>query len=421
MAIKLDPYQLKAIDELKNGAILCGNVGSGKSRTALGYYLFKVCQGDIKIINYQELPWDKKGIHSRTKEMFEPRDLYIITTAKKRDSEEWQQECSKYMLFKDRENSLSNVKVVIDSWNNIKKYKNIYGAFFIFDEQRLVGNGTWVKTFLNIARKNQWILLSATPGDQWCDYIPVFVANGFFKNKTEFNRNHCIFSSYTKFPKIERYVGEKYLERLRSQILIQMADQRKTIRHNQYIIVEYDQNLYKTVMKNRWNPYENCPIEETGKLMYLLRRVINSDKSRIKAIDEILKKNKYLIVFYNFDYELETIKSYLNSIRYCYSEWNGHKHQEIPKEKEGWVYLVQYSAGCEGWNCTTTDTIVFFSQNYSYRVLEQACGRIDRMNTPFQDLYYYHLRSNAPIDLAIWRKLKDKKNFNEKSFIRRCE
>ncbi len=420
MAVKLANYQLKAIDELENGSILCGGVGSGKSRTALGYYLFKVCKGDIKVVEYEDLPWDQNGIHRKTKEMKQPRDLYIITTAKKRDSNEWQKECSSYLLFEDQNNSLSGVKVVIDSWNNIKKYKDIHGAFFIFDEQRVVGSGAWVKAFLNITRKNQWILLSATPGDQWKDYIPVFVANGFFKNKSEFNREHCIFSPYTKFPKIERYVGQKKLEALRSKILVTMDDQRTTVRHSEYVIVDYDQNLYRTVMKYRWDPYDNCPIEETGKLLYLIRKVCFSDLSRIDALDRILKEKRCCIVFYNFTYELNMLREYADQNGIKYKEWNGEKHQELPTGDD-WLYLVQYSAGSEGWNCTTTDTIVLFSQNYSYRTLEQACGRIDRMNTPFEHLYYYHFRSNAPIDIAIWRKLKDKKNFNERSFIKRSK
>lgn len=407
MAVELADYQLKAIEELRNGSILCGGVGSGKSRTSLGYYLFKVCRGSVKVNNEGE-----------TCEMVSPRDLYIITTAKKRDSKEWQMECSNYMLFEDPENSLSGVKVTIDSWNNIKKYKDVYGAFFIFDEQRVVGSGAWVKTFLKVTRKNQWILLSATPGDQWSDYIPVFVANGFFKNKSEFTRNHCVFSPYAKFPKIEKYIGEKYLEQLRSKILVTMEDQRTTVRHNEYVITEYNKDLYRTVMKNRWDPYDECPIEETGKLLYLIRKVCFSDPSRIDAVDKIVKDKKCCIIFYNFTYELNMLREYADQNGIKYKEWNGEKHQELPKG-ESWLYLVQYSAGCEGWNCTTTDTIIFFSQTYSYRTLEQASGRIDRMNTPFTDLYYYHLRSKSPIDLAIWSKLKDKKNFNERSFIGR--
>lgn len=407
MAVHLSDYQLKAINELRNGSILCGGVGSGKSRTGLGYYVFKVCHGDVKV----------NGV-GNVKEMKNPRDLYIITTAKKRDTKEWQQECSNYHLFEDREYSLGGVKVTVDSWNNIKKYKDIYNAFFIFDEQRLVGSGTWVKTFLNISRKNQWILLSATPGDQWSDYIPVFVANGFFRNKTDFTKQHCIYSPYTKFPKIDRYVGEKRLEQLRSKILVQMEDRRDTVRHNEYVEVDYDRILYKSVMKNRWDPYDNCPIEETGKLLYLIRKVCFSDESRIKALDQIVKDKRCCIVFYNFNYELDMLRAYAEEYGIKYREWNGQKHEELPKG-ESWLYFVQYTAGCEGWNCITTDTIVFFSQTYSYRTLEQASGRIDRINTPFRNLYYYHLRSNAPIDIAIWRKLKDKKNFNERGFIRR--
>lgn len=401
--IKLKPYQNDALERLKNGSILCGGVGSGKSLTGLMYYIVKVCQGGVDPV----------------KEMLFPRNLYIITTAKKRDSFEWEKECSKCLLNKDPELSLSGVRVTIDSWNNIKKYKKVAGAFFIFDEQRVVGYGAWVKAFLDISRKNQWILLSATPGDQWSDYIPVFIANGFYRNKSDFTSQHCVYATYSKYPKIERYVCERRLEELRSRILVPMSDDRSTIRHTEYLLAEYDRNLYKMVFRDRWDPYENCPIEETSKLMYLIRKVVNSDESRIKILAEIIEEKKYVIVFYNFNYELDMIKEYLDSIKYRYTEWNGHKHQDISKCQKGWVYLVQYSAGCEGWNCITTDTVVFYSQNYSYRVLEQACGRIDRINTPFKDLYYYHIRSNAGIDLAIYQKLKNKQNFNESSFVRR--
>lgn len=396
----LNPHQKEAINQMKNGSVLCGGVGSGKSRTALAYYIEKVCRGG-------------KGF-----EPIFPKDLYIITTAKKRDSKDWEYEASYFYLSKNRDESYGKMRVVVDSWNNIKKYKSIYGAFFIFDEQRLVGNGVWVKTFLDIARKNQWILLSATPGDQWSDYIPIFVANGFYKNKTEFSNKHCVYSRFSKYPKIERYVGTKELERNRDAILIPLYDDRETIRHYESCIAEYDMNLYRTIMKDRWDPYENCPIEETGKLVYLLRRAANEHESRIEILDGILKDRHRCLVFYNFDYELEMLRSYANQNKVLYAELNGHKHEELPIG-ERWLYLIQYASGCEGWNCVTTDTTVFFSQNYSYRVLEQASGRIDRMNTPYKDLYYYQIRSRAPIDSAIWQKLKNKKSFNEGMFARR--
>jgi superfamily II DNA or RNA helicase len=404
MAVELSNYQLEAVDQLKNGSILCGGVGSGKSRTALAYYYFKVCEGNMKV--------NGKGKYIP---MRKPRDLYIITPAKKRDSLEWDKECYDFVLCKDKpELSLSGVKVTIDSWNNIKKYKNVYGAFFIFDEQRLVGSGAWVKAFYNIARKNQWILLSATPGDQWTDYIPVFVANGFYKNKTEFKIRHCVYSRYTKYPKIERYVDEKTLKKYRDDLLVNMKDNRMTIRHNELVSVDYDKMKFRQVYVDRWDLYENRPIAETGKLYYLMRKVVNSDESRIIKTAEIVNRKDRCIIFYNFSYELDLLRTMCEDLEIEYAEWNGKKHQDLP-EGERWVYLVQYSAGCEGWNCITTDTIIFYSQSYSYRMTEQASGRIDRLNTPYTDLYYYHLRSSAWIDLAIYRSLKNKKNFNESS------
>ena len=378
--IELYPHQKKAVSELKNGSILVGDVGSGKSATAIAYY----------IKNHSD------------------RVLFIITTAKKRDSKEWNKELSNF--------NIDPMIVQVDSWNNIKKYKDVYGAFFIFDEQRVVGSGAWVKAFLNITRKNKWILLSATPGDTWSDYIPVFIANGFFKNKTEFAREHIVYNRFAKYPQIDKYVNTNILNKYRHMILVKMKDNRETIKHNIRSTVLYDKDLYLTIWRNRWDPYENCPIKETGKLFYLLRKCVNSDPSRISKVRDLLITHKKAIIFYNFTYELEALRELLSKEGIPYSEWNGQKHEEYLKS-ERWVYLVQYTAGAEGWNCIDTDTIIFYSQTYSYRSREQAAGRIDRMNTPFKDLYYYHLISYAPIDLAILKALKSKKSFNEQKYL----
>lgn len=401
MSIQLRDYQIEAVNKMKNGCILCGGVGSGKSRTALAYY-FRECGGD----------WTG-GYSPMTK----PRDLYIITTARKRDTLEWEGEFGPFLISKDPELSYyKGMNVVIDSWNNIKKYKDVHGAFFIFDEQRVVGYGAWVKAFLNITRKNRWILLSATPGDTWSDYIPVFIANGFYKHKTEFQREHIIWNPRVKFPKVDRYIGTGKLIRYRNQILVDMDFQRQTVSHHEDVFVDYDILKYKDINKTRWNPYKDQPIINAAELCYILRKMVNSDDSRQLALLELFEKHPKLIVFYNFDYELDILKNIYYGENVEVAEWNGHKHQPIPTSKR-WVYLVQYTAGAEGWNCITTDTIAFYSQNYSYKVMEQARGRIDRMNTPFMDLYYYHLKSRAPIDLAIGRALKAKKKFNEGKFV----
>lgn len=400
----LSDEQIKAVESLKNGSILCGGVGSGKSRAALYYYILKVCDGDLNV----------NGVGT-WKLMEKPHNLYIITTAKKRDSLDWLIEAAGFGLP-----DIYGIKMTVDSWNNIKKYTDIYGAFFIFDEQRVVGSGAWVKAFLTIAKKNQWILLSATPGDQWSDYIPVFVANGFFRNKSEFCRGHCVYARFAKYPKIEKYIGVNKLEKLRDAILVPMGDNRHTKRHDIYVNVSYDRDLYRKVFRDRWNVYDDEPIAETGKLVYLMRRVVNSDESRIKKCMELLMSAKKAIIFYSFDYELECLCNALESILWPFSQWNGHKHEELPKGAL-WAYLVQYTAGCEGWNCTSCDTIIFYSEQYSYKVLEQACGRIDRLNTPYKDLYYYHLKSSAPIDMAIFNKLKRKESFNERAFLRRLK
>lgn len=405
--LNLYDHQIKAVERMKNGCILNGGVGSGKSRTSLAYF-FKECGGDIHSDSY--------------KKMNKPLDLYIITTARKRDSLEWEGELLPFRMNVDPDFSLyKNQKIVIDSWNNIKKYANVKNAFFIFDEQRVVGNGTWVKTFIRIANYNKWILLSATPGDKWEDYIPVFIANGFYKNRTEFCNEHFVYSRFSKYPKVTRYLNTKKLTRLRDSILIDMDFDKKTNRIDNYITMEYDKEIYDITNKQRWNPYEEEPIKTPSELCYILRRIVNEDISRVNYIIDVLcKKYDKLIIFYNFNYELDILTEELNNrleFDWEIAQWNGHKHEEVPDGKN-WIYLVQYTAGCEAWNCIKTNCIVFYSQTYSYKILEQAKGRIDRLNTPFLDLYYYHLRSKAPIDMAISRTLKNKKDFNEKKYVK---
>lgn len=405
MGIELYPYQEEAVKKMRIGSILCGGVGSGKSITSLAFY-YKNCGGDYRQISKSKLPCSKL------------QDLYIVTTAHKRDVKEWEKELIPFLLAPG-ENKKYSCKVVIDSWNNITKYVSVKNSFFIFDEQRVVGSGAWVKAFLKIAKFNNWILLSATPGDCWMDYVPVFIANGFYKNRTDFIQQHVVYDWRCKnFPRIDRYLNTGRLIRLRNSILVPMEFERQTISHDIVEEVCYDMVEYKWLMKNRFNKKKGEPIASASELCYALRKIVNQDATRALKMAQICSEHDRVIVFYSFDYELDILRNIDYGEDVVVAEWNGQKHQELPKTKR-WVYLVQYTAGCEGWNCVTTDTIVFYSQQYSYRVLAQAKGRIDRLNTPYTHLYYYHLVSKSKIDLEIARALRNKKDFNAGAFIGR--
>ena len=402
--LHLYPHQEGALDHMHNGCILCGNVGSGKSRTALAYYYLR-CGGDPKSEKYSELK-DK------------PMPLYIITTAQKRDKKEWDFELVPFLMSTNIEDDKYHHTIVIDSWNNIDKYSDMHDAFFIFDEQRLVGYGAWVKAFFKIAKQNEWILLSATPGDRWIDYMPVFIANGFYRNKKDFVDQHVIYDWRTKYQKIAEYRGTGRLIRLRKNILVDMDFHKTTVPHHETIYLGFDRAAYKNLCRTRWNPWTDKPMENASEFCQCLRRVVNSDVSRQVELLRIFEEKKRVIVFYNFDYELDILRNLPYGVDVPVLEWNGHKHDELPEDCS-WVYLVQYIAGCEGWNCIQTDTIVFYSQTYSYRQMAQAAGRIDRLNTPFIDLYYYHFKSRSGIDIAIGEALENKKQFNEQRFYQK--
>lgn len=388
--IKLMRHQEQALELLSNGKILYGGVGSGKSAVAMAYYM-------------------KKEF---------PKNVYIITTAKKRDSLEWLTEAARYGIGPSADCSVGGV-LQIDSWHNINQYTDVDDSFFVFDEQRLVGHGAWVKAFLRIVRRNRWIMLSATPGDKWLDYAPVFIANGWYRNITDFKQQHVVYAPYVKFPMVQRYIGESRLLRLRNEVLVEMP----YIKHTERIInhweVGYDHALFKKVMVERWNHVKGEPIQNVSELWYLLRMVVNSDPSRLEAIKDIAKLHPKLIVFYNFDYELEILRSLADDPAFDRQifEWNGHRHDPLPIS-DTWLYLVQYAAGSEGWNCTSTDAIAYYSLSYSYKSFVQSQGRIDRLNTPFTKLYYYILQSGAYTDQQIGRSLAMKKDFNERNVLK---
>lgn len=394
MTISLFDYQKKAVSELKTGSILWGGVGSGKSLTALAYFYEKECGGSIE---------------PEFKPMRFPKILYIITTPRKRDEFDWDNEIMSFGLVK-------NTHYFVDSWNNIGKYKQVKNAFFIFDEQKVVGYGSWVKSFIKIAKSNNWILLSATPGDTWMDYLPVFIANGFFKNKTVFTRQHVVYNTYTNYPKIDRYVGVGQLQKLKSKILVKMDYHKKTQSHLIHIPCEYNEFNMKRIFVDRWNPFKNQPVQGASEACYAMRKVANSHPSRFDAVIKLLEKHKKLIIFYNFDYELDILRRLNDVLDIPVAEYNGHLHEPIP-QAESWIYLAQYLSAGEAWNCTETNAIVLYSRNYSYKQTIQAMGRIDRQNTPFQDLYYYFLTSESPIDGGIEKAYSEKKNFNEAKFL----
>lgn len=403
--IELADHQLEAVGKMHNGCILKGGVGSGKTRAALAYVYLKELRGTLRI--------NGGGDHGVPES---PKDIYILTTAKKRETKDWEREALPFLLSPEASSSVGGIRLVVDSWNNILKYVEVKDAVFIFDEQRLVGSGAWVKAFLKLAKHNRWIMLSATPGDNWMDYIPVLVANGYYKNRTQFIDRHVVYSSFTQFPKVSRYVETRHLERLRERVLVDMEFARHTTRHVLNVIATHSEEIFQRVWKDRWNVFEERPVRDIAELFRVARRVVNADPDRLGIVMQKLEKHKKLIVFYNFNYELDALRTLGATLGIETKEWNGHKHDDLP-ESESWLYLVQYTAGSEGWNCTTTDAIVFFSLNYSYKIFEQSLGRIDRMNTPYFDLYYYVIRSNTPIDSAIWKAVVTKKNFNERSLV----
>jgi hypothetical protein len=642
---ELFPHQKLALSKMSNGKVLWGGVGSGKSFAAATYYLQREAPKDVYVITTarkrDDFDWQEQfyelGIGPKSGPLVQPApvsvrvpesdngkvagrnsrsgsksgpstpDHRMHSSSKNGSREADQQQRSSVDCPEDlattlgdsdlgptpsRQRSLSDRRsdsgdmaggvhrdvstketgsvrdsgpypwvLTVDSWNNLHKYADVAGAFFIFDEQRIVGSGDWSRKFLRIAKRNAWILLSATPGDTWMDYVPLFIAHGFYKNRTAFKREHVVYNTFTKFPKVDRYINQGKLARLRAQILVEMPVERHTKRRHIPVMLPYDEALLDRVLKDRWHVYEDRPLNDVAEMFNVGRKVVNSDPSRLERVRELWQIHPRLIVFYNFNYELESLRnltalssslenlpqkgwsssetirpgmgsdswrnrnqvlaasSLTNSFENKRSlsnsslaksssehttdglmdisrklssvtapvglpesstiterlhgitprigdssltgtfrvlpgnrsdivmpaststtmenhrgtelsttstdgsilaEWNGHKHQPVP-ESSRWIYLVQYTAGAEAWECVTTDAMILHSQNYSWRTTQQAYGRTDRLNTPYRDLYYYGFTSTSFVDKAIERALKGKESFNVNKYKKMFE
>lgn len=406
--IELKDFQVDCVNQLRSGKVLAAGVGAGKSIMSLYWYATQCCK-------YRE----SRNAYGRLFKILKGSpDLYIITTAKKRDSQEWDEELAKFSLHKGvNGKEMGGITVTIDSWNNVAKYIDVQWAVFIFDEQRAIGSGSWAKAFTKIAKNNQWIMLSATPGDNWSDWCPVFIADGFHRNRTEFFRRHAVYSRYTKYPRIDRWIDTDYLERCRDKVLVTCEVPRNAERKIHELTCGYDKSQIKEVMKTRWNPETNEPFVNASELCFYIRRIVNTDKTRLDYAAHVVRDHRKVIIFYSLKVELEQILKLADLTGVPVYQYNGGRHDDLP-QGSSWIYAVQFTSGSEGWNCITCNTVLYWSLPYSYKQAEQAAGRIDRLNTPFKELHYYIMRSFASIDLGIIRALKNKEDFNATGFLR---
>lgn len=407
--VELRDFQKDCVAQLRSGKVLAAGVGAGKSVMALYWYVSTQCRTRRSRNQVGELFRILKG----------SPDLVVITTAKKRDSGEWSEEFARFALKEGVNHGMGGVTVTVDSWNNIGKYVDAdRNTVFIFDEQRAIGHGAWSKAFVRIARSHPWIMLSATPADDWKDWCPVMVADGFYRNRTDFFRRHAIYSRYTTYPKITSWYDTHQLEVVRDRILVTCEVPRQTERHDIELGTGYNKTAVKTMMKERVDPETGEPFMNASQLCYAIRKVVNCDPSRMDMARDVFEDHGRVIVFYSLRAELELIHMAAGMAGISeVGAYNGSTHDEVPTGNR-WVYAVQYNAGAEGWNCTTCNTILFWDLPYSYRQLEQAKGRIDRLNTPYRNLFYYSMTSNAKIDLAIKRALRLKKDFNAAAFMK---
>lgn len=144
------------------------------------------------------------------------------------------------------------------------------------------------------------------------------------------------------------------------------------------------------------------------------RQLCNSKDKQQAFIDLINSINDRVVVFYNFDSELDTLKTLVKDRPIA--EVNGHTNTEqIYHDNDNCVLFVQYQAGARGLNLQDGNKIIYYSLTLSSDLFEQSKKRIHRIGTKYP-CFYWILQTKDSVEESIYKSLNRQEDYNEELF-----
>lgn len=340
--------------------------------------------------------------------------------------------CSKYKDTMPQCVAVINYDLV---WRR-PELKQLHDFTLMLDESSLIQNETAKRTkFIMKLNYQNLILLSGTPtGGKYEKLYSQLKMLGYEMTKKSFYNMYVDFHYDNRqgFP-LMIIDGYKNVERLKKKMRdygchFLKTEEVLTLPDQNFIPVKIKKNsLYGEFMKNRIVRVpnkQNVFVELVGdttltKLLYARQLCGAYSNEKLKAFTDLVEStNDRLIVFYNFNNELEQLKYVCDALERPYSVVNGTDKDLYAYDNfNGSITLIQYQAGAMGLNLQKANKIIYFTPPLSSELYEQSKKRIHRIGQQFS-CFYYNLICTGSVEEKIYKTLEMRKDYTEALFER---
>lgn len=388
-------FQRQLLNSIEENYIIAADTGTGKTMMAIHHYL-KHNTGE---------------------------PLLILAPPQKIKEGGWQREL-------DFVASHYNIEIPYDiiSYGVLsKRWKEYKDWFLVMDECHYVKNPTSQrgKAAINLTKQStNFLLLSATPSSNgWGDTIAYMIMFGYYKNKTQFLKEHAVYNriDYGNGPVnvVSDYRDQEKLQKLYQSFSIKLAkedclDLPPLVFEKVHFKPSKEYNIIKKDRVLGEELFDNI-----SKLQHGLRFYANQ-ADKLKYTEMLLEgTEENVIIFYNYKQENEELKKIAKKLKKKVFEVSGSKTNLPDKEKwtslKNSVTIVQYQAGAAGIELQYANIVIFHTPTYSYQDYEQALGRAYRNGQTKKVTVYQYITKNT-IETSIYQALAAKKDFTEELF-----
>ena len=427
--MRLFDYQQQIVDEkYEDSKALFMQMGTGKTFVSMAFFekserakLLVVCLA-TKVDDWNRDLTDELGLDEvvslnkgtkKNRELMEDAQYLVISF-----ESSWRLDKELVAWVDD------DTYIIVDESHKIKNPSSKVGKFM-----RKLGAKTDYKT-----------ILTGTPqSNGYIDYYNQFHFLGYLDmNQTNFKKRYAItqMMQYGAGPIFQEIIGYRNTEELDEMI------------HNHSVF--YDRKLddeelpdeipvyfpsypkYRKISNDKVYEFKDGTLEiyDTLGAGVMLQRQLASgyiskggntevlDKSKLDWMRDFLEGyDERVVVFYNYNAELEQLKQLLERLDRPYSEYNGHRKdlRAFQESSEG-VVLANYGSASTGINdFVIASTMVMYSLTTSYIDFEQAKKRIDRIGQTKKPLFYF-LIMKGTIDARVYHSLQEGKDFDERMY-----
>lgn len=310
-------------------------------------------------------------------------------------------------------------------------------TIIIADEVQLMKNPTakTSKALMELMKNNITIGLSATPmpNGMLDDGVAYLVYNNYYKNQSDFRKQHIPPRMYDRYYKPDVYTIDYeidpnrffeldlFKERIKATTFVPDAEVDFEMPHQRLHTLAYDLSQ-KTIndIYDMSNSYKERRYDSYRQYLSDIKRAISQDSNHVERMKLIVKENKdkQPLIFYETNAQLEVIEKGLNELNMPYKCINGQgnsdKLDDIDTTDTEQAIVIQYKSGGNSIEFTNSFVSIFYGLIYSWGDIAQAMGRNIRRGMP-QDSYVnqYFLLATHPHDSHVYDVIERKEEFSE--------